>query len=386
MKIKKLATGEQPMTAGAGGSMSMDDSTKRTIIILSVIALVGGLAIFMWLGRTATAQEPTPTKPPIRIETVAPLETPAPIADAPSPTPTTPLEPAQIAGTATAMAMYSRPAMDPASSPYYVGVITYESGCPITNMGFTTAGYEGEPFYLYLNQMLDRDPLFQVVQIKGVIQNYDDCPLPVLFATDIFWMSQQATPAPVSVITNTATITGTITPTPFNPATWGMKPGTPNAPTAGQSLGAAVVPTYTPYPSPTSPPPTRYPTYTPYPRPSNPTATPQPTATPSPTATATPQTASVYGKITAVGGCTVSNFAVSNGEGHYFIIFAGAQTPATDPTQYAALVIGTLEPACGGQAIKAHQILWYEPTPTPTTEPTATSEPTTEPTTEAAAE
>jgi hypothetical protein len=70
--------------------------------------------------------------------------------------------------------------------------------------------------------------------------------------------------------------------------------------------------------------------------------------------------------VVSVAGCTVSNFAISSAAANYFIIFDGAQLPQGDPTRYTALAIGELAPACNGQAIKARQILWYEPTPTPT--------------------
>jgi hypothetical protein len=115
--------------------------------------------------------------------------------------------------TATAHALYSRPAqINPAAMPFLIGVITYEPGCAVSNLGFTTAGLEGRPYYLFFPTPLDRDPLMQMVNVSGYVQTFDDCRHPVLMVQNIYWLADVATPAPLGVNYQpiTRTITGTV--------------------------------------------------------------------------------------------------------------------------------------------------------------------------------
>lgn len=375
-------------------------------VIGSALGLLAVMGYLVWRfilphGTTAKAAEQEPPQATIVIQTVAPLPSP----DAPAaatPLAVSPLEPIQIAGTATAQALYSRPAAfsNPEAAPFFIGVVTYESGCSVSNLGFTTAGLSGQPYYLYFSQPLARNPLMQMVNITGYTQKFKDCRYPVIMVQQIFWLEDEGTPAPLSgpaVISGTATITATaawgVLPTPdkratplYNPAGWTATPW----------------PTYTPFPSATAyvPPPrpelptyTPRPTYTPYP-----TLTVNPaTATPAATATGTPETASIYGAMVSVVGCSLTNLAVSAGGQQHYVVLAGAQLPAGSPTDYWALVSGRLDTVCGGPAIRANQIIWYQPptptatnSPTPTVTntatltPTATIEPTATPTLETA--
>jgi len=290
----------------------------------------------------------------------------------------------EIQATAIFQAAIQRPAAvnNPVAAPYFIGVITYEPGCKASNVGFTTSGYNGEPYYLYLRQPLERDPFMQIVQLSGYVQVFDDCQHPVIFVEQLFWMDQTGTPSPLATVTPltmTGKITGTATITATAAVnTWG-RVNTQTVAYVPPSRDIPPLPTYTPYPTYTQQPveivlqtviphiPVQA-TYTPYP-----TWTPN-LSTATPTATATPQPITLYGPVVAVGGCTASNFAIqaSSSSQNYFIIFDGAQLPQGEPTRYLALATGILDVACGGQAIKAKSITWYEVTPTPIPTPTIT--------------
>lgn len=413
--IEFLEPGQEPMTLnrdkrGARGhrksSMETSDVVKIGLSVV-VLALVGWWVAGWLFGGDDEAQAapaPGPSEPVIA--TVPPLEMPAPQIE-----PETVLEPSQIAATATFQAALSRPAaVNPATSPTFVGVVTFEDGCPISNIGFTTSGYNGTPYYLYVQEPFEQSPLYQVIQVRGFIQEFEECRQPVIMVQQLTFFGIEGTPAPVSAITNTQLITG------VDLSTWGLKT-TPIAavqpgqtmpdlggykPTATATITAATVltaPTATPYPTYTP-----YPTTAPYipparhiPPPSDDDDEPDPTATPSPTptATATPtpvQQANIDGPVIAVAGCQATNLAIKTGQDrHTYLVFDGAALPETgSPTDYRAMAIGVLDTACNGQAIKARLVTWYkpdptpEPTNTPTTEPTAepTAEPTTEPTAE----
>jgi hypothetical protein len=394
MKVGYLPPGKQPGdNVGRIRGGGMDTDVKKIVIVGAVAVVL--VALGMWGCSAGDDKADAQTAPPteaVVIQTLAPLPT---VEQPPTLTPVSPLEPAQLAGTATAQALYSRPAFmnDPAAYPSFVGVITLEDGCLLSNIGFTTSGYNGKPYFLYLKNPLDRNPTMEVAQVQGYIQQFDDCAWPVIMVDNIIWFNGQGTPSPISYggpITGTATITATAA---FNPAQWGMK----TTPIAAVSPGAVMAPpvtatpypTYTPFPTATPyvPPPrvdpTRYPTYTPYPTP-----TPNP-ATPSPTPTVTPQAASVYGDIVTVVGCQQTNLAVANGGQSYFIVLAGAQLPGQgNPVDYWGLVTGHLETVCNGPAIRANQIIWYAaptPVPSPTSAPTNTPAVTSTPTTQATA-
>jgi len=295
-----------------------------------------------------------------------------------------------MSATATWIAKINRPAVvNPANSPNYFGVITYESGCDVSNIGFTTAGLNGSPYYLYFGGLLDRDPNMQMAQITGYVQKFENCQYPVLMVQEIFWLQQQATPAAIAY--GGPVVSGTITATVKNPAAW------------GQQIVATKTPTYTVYVPPhrALPPITAtviivMPTYTPYPTPAAPTAqvvvvtaTPNPaaaptnTATPTSTATPTPQVINVQGQFYTVSGCPQSNLAVEvfTNE-YYYVIMAGATLPREgQPSDYTGFISGILDSACGGKAIKAQTITWYlNPTATPTSTATATATTTPTPT------
>ena len=321
-------------------------------------------------GEPAVAIPPTPPGPSTPTRAMVQPEPPAPVS---------PLDTPSVKKTATFQAAISRPAGNPASQPYYVGVITYEDGCLVSNLGFTTSGYNGKPYYLYLGEPLDRDPAMQIVQINGYVQTFDTCQYPVIFVQQLYWIGGQGTPAPLAI---GGLLTGTVTATVTT--TWGRAGGVVATKTPTYTVwippqkDLPAPATYTPYPTYTPQPADviyktvvpLIPTYTPYP-----TWTPDP-STPTPTATATPQPLTLYGPIRAVGGCPQTNFAVEASGTNYFIILAGAALPPGDPTQYWGLITGQADQVCSGQAIRASQITWYQVTPTPTAMPTATLAPT----------
>lgn len=366
----------------------MDDGggiTKLLVVGAITIALIiAGLwgCAAQRKSKAEAAQPPTPV-----IQTVAPLPTPPPTAPAQPPA----LEPAQIAATATAHFIYSRPAGNPQNSPFLIGVITYEQGCEVSNLGFTTAGMNGTPYYLYMQTMLDRDPLMQMVQLRGYIQQFKNCQYPVVMVTDIFWLDGQATPAPLAMVPISGTVTGTVTIS----NTWGQGIGDYGFPTPDKNA----TPVYDARYDPTSPhyigsTVTPYPTYTPYPTatpyvppqrndPVNPTKTPKPTKTPTPTPSATAtQQANLAGVVVSVSGCPVTNLAVQTGPGqHVLLILNGATLPEDGlPVGYYVVASGFLDFACNQSALRANSVGWYSLTPTPTHTPTATETPTMTPT------
>lgn len=365
---------------GKFSTIPTDAKIKLGLLFLGM--LVSFACGLYWILRPKGIQAEQPPAPPAQqiemIQTVRPLEIPTNIPTSPA---VSPVNTPNLERTATFQAAISRPAMDPADSPYFVGVITYEDGCLISNLGFTTSGYNGKPYYLYLNQPLDRDPSMQVVQLSGYVQKFDTCQYPVIFVDQLYWLDQRGTPAPLAVggpLTNTITGTATVT------RPWGLLTTPVVSPTVfvPPQRDIPPPPTYTPYPTYTPQAADiiiqtvirSIPTYTPYP-----TWTPNP-ATSTPTATATPQTLSLYGPIQAVAGCPQSNFVVNASGINYYIILAGATMPSKEPTNYLALVTGLADYICNGQAIRANQIVWYEITPTPTTTPTPTFTPTITPT------
>jgi hypothetical protein len=363
---------------GKFSAIPTDAKIKLILLLVGMLASFGcGIYWIFLRPKSIQADQPTPTRQIEMVQTVGPL------AEAPTNTPvlvttiaSLPLQTPDIERTATFQVAISRPAMDPAGSPYFVGVITYEDGCLVSNLGFTTSGYNGKPYYLYLNQPLDRDPSMQIIQVRGYVQTIDTCQYPVIFVDQLYWMDKSGTPAPLSIggPIISGTITGTATITSTRP--WGLLTTPASSPTVFVPPQKEVPspPTYTPYPTYTSQPVDvivqtvipHIPTYTPYP-----TWTPNP-ATATPTATATPQSLSLYGPILSVAGCPQSNFAIDASGETYFILLAGATLPVGEPTNYLALATGLADQACDGQAILAHQITWYEITPTPTSTPTIT--------------
>ncbi len=361
-------------------------------VIGSVLGLLLILGYFVWLViPKAKAEEPTAT--PV-VATLPPLTPTLPAASTPlaitagvTPGSMSSPEPAQLAATATFIAAINKPAGDPATSPFLIGVITYESGCDISNLGFTTAGMEGKPYYLYLQVPVDRDPLMQMAQVQGYTTKFKGCQYPVLMVSNLIWLNNgPATPAPI--VTLPGTVTGTITST--TPISWGQGLEAYGLPTPDKNqipvynpLEPTPYPTYTPYPTATPylpPPPATLaplPTYTPYPAP-NPTKTPKPTATPA--------IANLNGPIVSTIGCQYSNLAVQVGPDNYFIIFEGASLPTVgSPLDYHGFVSGRLDTVCNNKAIRASQITWYTATATPTATVTNTPTPTETPTATATA-
>ena len=366
------------------------------------VSLLGLFLIFGYLiwrfflsGTDAQAQEPPATAPPVQtvvVATVPPLETPA----APTPaamvdstfnSPVSPLEPSQIAATATFQAAINRPAAynNPAAAPFYIGVITYESGCEVSNIGFTTAGTNGSAHYLYFAQPLDRDPLMQMVNVSGYVQKFDNCQYPVIMVQQIYWLDGQATPAPLAIGGQyTSTITNSVA------SSWGQgqpRP-VPTVMVVRPELFSSPVTTPTPYPTYTPYPTTApwVPPHTPIPSRPDPTKTPKPTSTntPTPTPTATQQ-ANISGPVVDIAGCAATNLAIQTGaDSNVRLILNGATLPPNgNPVGYTAVATGYLGNVCNGQAIYANSISWYLATVTPTTEP-ATATPTATSTTEPA--
>jgi len=361
-------------------------------IINVAVSLLGLLLIFGYLiwrfflsgSDDAQAQEPPP-RPPVQtavvVATVPPLETPA----TPTPLPvvdstfSSPLEPSQIAATATFQAAISKPAAynNPAAAPFYIGVITYESGCEVSNIGFTTAGTNGSAHYLYFSQPLDRDPLMQMVNVSGYVQKFDNCQYPVIMVQQIYWLDDQATPAPLAIGGQyTNTVTNSVA------SSWGQGQSgpPPTVMVVRPELLSSPVATPTPYPTYTP-----YPTTKPWIPPATPRpATPKPTKTPKPTSTNTPtptptQQANISGPVIEIAGCAATNLAIQTGpDSNVRLILNGATLPPNgNPVGYTAVATGYLGNVCNGQAIYASSISWYLATVTPTTQPaTATPTPT----------
>ncbi len=362
-------------------------------LLLGMLAGFGLVVYWFWPSSDSQADEqPTPA-----VATVAPLPTAMPVEILSlSPTPTTPLEPAQLAATATFQAALSRPAYmnDPSAAPSFVGVITYEDGCLLSNIGFTTSGYNGKPYYLYMRQQFDRNPLYQMAQISGFVQQFpNECQYPVIMVEAITWFDAEATPAPLA-ITNTVPITdvwGIISKQPTaRPTVYVTRPELLTPIAAAPPISATATPWtssgWTPQPWPTVP------NYSPqitalqnqiddiqsdinaY----KSTKTPTPTNTP--THTPTPQSANIVGDVINVVGCANTNLAIQTGPGQQVLLMmSGASLPASgQPSDYHAVASGLLGTVCGQTGLWASSISWYLPTltPTPTGTATATATPT----------
>ncbi len=387
--FRQYRGGYRGKNKGCLGFWSAIDMGAKIKIFLMFLGMLAGFGLVVWWAwPKASKADENPviaTLPPLTATPVSALEPIQLTATAQPPTPDPQAPTPDPARTATFQAAINRPAGDPQASPYLVGVITYEPGCGVTNLGFTTAGLNGTPYYLYFQMPLDRDPFMQMVNIKGYVQKMKDCQYPVLMVSEVFWLNGTATPAPIAQMPVSGTITATAV------ISWGLGAfglPTPNkfdTPVYSPVLTATPYPTYTPYPTATPyvpPPPATLPplpTYTPYPRPDNPTAT------------ATPVGVNINGQVVNVAGCQVSNLGIQTAPGIvYFLIFEGASLPTQgSPTDYWAFVVGSLvKKVCGGQAIKANSITWYNATPTvtatvtetPTITPTATETPTVTPT------
>lgn len=363
-----------------------------------------GLAWMFWPRQAAADTPPPVVAPAPELPTPLPIEA-APVVSGtiPTATPTTPLEPIQIAASATFQAAISRPAAynNPSAAPFYIGVVTYESGCNVSNLGFTTAGLGGSAYYLYFTTPLDRNPLMQMVNVAGFLQEFPGCSHPVLMVQQIFWLSELATPAPLLTTGSyTATYTGTVqavawgqavmaTPTPTPTVTIYrpdlLTPFPPLQPTA------AISATATPW-SNTPWEPQPWPTVnlagmqsqidslrTDINNLTSSTATPTPTKTP--TATPTPASANVTGEVIAVSGCANTNLAIKTGFNQQILLMlSGAGTPNGNPVGYLVTASGTLGNVCGQTVLHATSASWYLPTLTPTPTSTATGTPTSTPT------
>ena len=392
--------------AGCMAKLGQVPTGSKIKILGMFLGMVAGFALVAWWlwpePKASQADTPNPATEAteaVVVQTLAPLTTTTDIPTAtliPTSTVGAPTAPTvattpNLAATATWQAMISRPAApNPAANPFFIGVITYESGCDVSNLGFTTSGLDGKPYYLYLNAPMHRDPFMEVVQISGIVQEFDGCNYPVIMVQQLHWFGDKGTPSPLATpLVATDTLTGSVAHTNTVASLWGSlatPPATPTKPyiyTPGQSQTTPTpYPTYTPYP--TTPP------YVPPQKDLFPTKEPTSTRTPTATPTATPLAISLYGKIEAVAGCPQSNFSVNASGSNYYLIFAGATMPPGDPTRYFALVTGRSATTCGGQAVRAESITWYEATPTatptgtntptPTITPTATQTPTLTPT------
>jgi hypothetical protein len=374
--------------------------TQRLLGIVLVLGFCGSLTWIGWMFWPRAAAADTP--PPV-VATVPELPTAMPIEPAPGvitgtlPTviPATPLEPIQIAASATYQAALSRPAAlnNPQAAPFLVGVITYESGCAVSNLGFTTAGLDGQPYYLFFTTPLDRDPLMQMVNITGYVQKFPGCAHPVLMVQQVFWLSALATPAPVAAGPITTTLLWGQASAPLTPTVTIRRPELLNQP-----VQPPPAPTVTPVVSPT--------TWSQTPWQPQPWATVNlsgiqsqidslrndlnaaqsgtttPTATKTPTATPTPQTANITGEVIAVSGCAQTNIAIRTGPGQQVLLMlSGASLPGNgQPVGYWVMASGTLNTVCGQTAINATSAMWYLPTLTPTPTSPATETPTATPT------
>jgi hypothetical protein len=378
--IEFLEPGQEPMTLnrdkrGSRGHKRTMETSDWVKIGISVTFL-GLIGWFLWgwfFGgdeeqplATAPPLAPEPTHEPIIINTLPDLT---------SPEPTRVLEPSQIDGTATMQAAISRPAaVNPVNQPVFVGVITLEDGCLVSNLGFTSSGYNGTPYFLYTANSLPVMPLLHVVQVRGVVQEFEECKHPVIMASEIGFFDLLGTPAPISATNASGESWGAssaaLLPTPTYQLHLPLEPRPTNTLEVISGLNSSPVATPTPWPT-TAPwlPPQRDLSSGGVSAPSAPRA---PRATKTPTPTPTPVKITLSGTVANVAGCQESNLAIISGQTPYFIIFDGATLPAGDPAGQHALAIGVAASACNGKAIRAQQIQWSPATPTPTNTPTST--------------
>ena len=377
--------------------------TSRLFLLMLIIGFCGAWVWVGWMFWPRSASADTPPTPAVAtaapLPTAMPVEPPPAVGELPTSTPTTVLEPSQIAATATFQAAISKPAAysNPQAAPFYVGVITYEAGCMISNLGFTTAGLNGSAYYLYFTQPLDRDPLMQMANVTGFLQEFEGCQYPVLMVQNIYWMDGQATPAPLAI--GGPLITGTVTAT-TTAASWGQAVMTPTAPATpwGTSIQNGVYkPTATAVLTAPTATATAWTTsgWSPQPWPTvnlsgiqqqiddiqkdiddykAATRAPTATHTPSPTPTATTAWANITGDVISVAGCPQTNLAIQTAPGEQVLLMlSGAALPnGGQPAAYHAVAAGHLATVCAQTAIFANNVTWILPTLTPTPPPTET--------------
>lgn len=232
------------------------------------------------------------------------------------------------------------------------GSISFQSGCPVTNLGFIASG---NLYYLLITGDLDfpsGNPEGQMAMIRGYTSNYVGCDAPILSINSLRWLgaTEQAQIAEQrSGLGIGAVITahGTLMPTP--------------TPTVYYATATAM----------------QWATATPTPRP----ATPAPTNTPKPTATNAP--VSMAGTVFLRDGCNITNWIIETETASYYLIMPSTLSIDFDPRDgRSALISGSTSRACDGDAITVSNIVWMStptPTATPSPTPTGTSTPTATP-------
>jgi hypothetical protein len=359
---------------------------------LGIALVLGFCGSLTWIGwmfwpRAAAADTPPPVDPaaavlPTLTATITPLPIEGTGPDSPRPIVDRILEPSQIAATATFQAAITKPAGNPEASPFFIGVVTYEPGCNVSNVGFTTAGLDGQPYYLFFTQPLDRDPLMKMINVTGYVQKFKDCKNPVLMVREVFWLDAEATPAPRAGVIDRIGWGGQGAPPP---ATVVIRH--PELLVSGPPLTATATATATAW-SQTPWQPAPWPTALNYANQidnlqnqinnmqNSWSATPSATPTKTPTATSTPAQANITGEVIAVTGCANTNLAISTGPGQQVLLMLnGASLPVNgQPVGYWVMASGTLATVCAQTAINATSAMWYLPTltPTPTIAPTET--------------
>lgn len=229
------------------------------------------------------------------------------------------------------------------------GSISFQSGCPVTNLGFIASG---NLYYLLITGDLDfpsGNPEGQMAMIRGYTSNYVGCDAPILSINSLRWLgaTEQAEVAAQRSgrgVGAVITAHGTLMPTP--------------TPTVYYATATAM----------------QWATATPTPRP----ATPAPTNTPKPTATNAP--VSMAGTVFLRDGCNITNWIIETETNSYYLIMPSTLSIDFDPSAgRSALISGATSSACDDEAITVSNIVWMAtptPTATPSPTPTGTSTPT----------
>lgn len=373
-RIMYVPAGEDPKQARINyyqnlkrGSSAMGNGMLPLILagLAFVAVVVASLWWFFWRGEPALAARPqtetglatkyTPTPLPtftpatggITATRIAP-GTPSLLFPSPKPVSAT-----LRSGSPTPSPLPTVPEIAPmgAGAVTMFGSISFQSGCPVTNLGFIASG---NLYYLLITGDLDfpaGNPEGQMAMIRGYTSNYVGCDAPILSINSLRWLgateqaevAEQRSGRGVGAV---ITAHGTLMPTP--------------TPTVYYATATAM----------------QWATATPTPRP----ATPAPTNTPKPTATNAP--VSMAGTVFLRDGCNITNWIVETEASSYYLIMPTALSIDFDPHDgRSALISGSTSKACDGDAITVNSITWLStPTPTITPSPTPTNTATPTPT------
>jgi len=308
-------------------------------VLIFVILPAGIIGIFI-LRRMMATPDPTATTPTaIAYQQVDVLATLTAIAPTTNPNGTSIPEPTlaleYIAATATAQAVYAKPAIDYSKYRLLVGSIRLDKEfgfCQNTNIGFVASG---TPYFLKMDvpQLPNQDLFSLQAQVSGYVEIVPNCQYPLVRVKEIKYIGGRLD-ADVRLavgggdsysytITNTTNFTLTQVNDP-NVAPTTTNPYLKDVPYHDQN--GNVLPTATPI------------TFN--------------------------NSINIFGRMTAISGCVNTNFGIATASGELLVEFAGAAFPPSgNPTGQEVIAVGTKTEICGRAAIRATSIQYQANNP-----------------------